>query len=106
MEAADACLALVSCPPERAEALARGLVEQRLAACVNILPAVQSVYRWQGAVQSDREALLVIKTATARIEDLRKAVLAVHPYELPEFIVVKLSDAHPPYLQWLLDSSH
>ena len=102
---ADAALLVcVSCPPASAEALATALVDAHLAACVSVLPSMRSIYRYKGAVQHDEESLLLIKTAAARFEALRAAVLAQHPYELPEIVAVKLDAAHPPYLQWILDS--
>ena len=101
----DALLVYVSCPPQRAEELAAQLVESGVAACVNVLPGVRSVYRWQGAVSRDDESLLLIKTAEVRFEALRAAVLALHPYELPEIVAVKLGPAHPPYLEWVLQNS-
>jgi len=94
----------VSCPPAAAEGLAAQLVEARLAACINILPAVRSVYRWSGAVQCDDEALLVIKTRADRLDALQAAVLREHPYELPEFLVVPVIAGHQDYLQWIQDS--
>jgi periplasmic divalent cation tolerance protein len=102
---ADAAIAFVTCPPERAEALAQLLVEARVAACVNIVPAVRSVYVWKGELQKDGEALLLIKTAGTRIEELKATVLKHHPYELPEFITVNVTQGHAPYLQWLIDST-
>jgi periplasmic divalent cation tolerance protein len=100
----EVCIALVTCPPDRAPELAAALVQDRHAACVNIVPAVQSVYRWQGAMQNEAEALLIIKTSTARFEALKKAVLKLHPYELPEVIAVKVEHGHRPYLDWVLDN--
>lgn len=97
------CLVLVSCPIDAADALARALVESRVAACVNVVPRVGSTYRWQDAVQREDEALLLIKSTSARFEDLRAAVLAHHPYELPEVIAVDISAAHAPYLAWIAD---
>lgn len=94
-------LVLVSCPPERAESLARTLVESRLAACVNVLPRIGSVYRWQGEVRAEDEALLIIKTTAERFEALRVAVLANHPYELPEVLAVDVAAGHAPYLDWI-----
>lgn len=94
-------IALVSCPPEAAESLAAALVEARVAACVNLLPRVRSVYRWKGEVQQDDETLLVIKTTADRFADLRREVLARHPYELPELIAVDITDGHAPYLEWI-----
>ncbi|MGH8446932.1 MAG: divalent-cation tolerance protein CutA [Solimonas sp.] len=101
---AAAALAFVSCPPEHAGRLAQALVEQRVAACVNVLPAMRSVYRWQGAVETADEALLLIKHPAAGFEALRAAVLSEHPYELPEIVAVRIGDVHPPYLAWILAS--
>jgi periplasmic divalent cation tolerance protein len=97
-------LAFVTCPADRAEALAAALVESRVAACVNIVPGLRSVYRWQGEVCRDDEALLLIKHPAAAFEALRAAVLAHHPYELPEIVAVDLDRGHPPYLDWVLAS--
>ena len=98
------CLALVTCPHERAADLAGALVEQRHAACVNIVPQVQSVYRWKGTTQKDPEALLIIKTAATHFEALKQAVLKLHPYELPEVVAVNVEQGHQPYLDWVLDN--
>ena len=94
-------LALVSCPVDQAEALAVALVEARVAACVNILPRRQSVYRGQQQVQREDEALLLIKTRAECFDALRREVLARHPYELPEVIAVDIRAGHVPYLEWI-----
>ena len=94
----------VTCPPGKAQALAAALVKSRVAACVNILAAVQSIYRWKNKLQNDRESLLVIKTTAARYKKLESIVLKLHPYELPEIIAVKLARGHKPYLNWITDS--
>lgn len=94
-------IALVSCPSDVADSLAAALVEARVAACVNVLPRLRSVYRWQGEVQREDEALLLIKTSADRFADLRREVLARHPYELPELIAVDIVDGHAPYLEWI-----
>lgn len=86
-----------------AAALAKSLVEQRLAACVNILPGVESIYRWKNAIEDDREQLLVIKTTEERVDALREALFAVHPYEVPEFVVLA-AEAGGAYAEWLLHS--
>lgn len=86
---------------EGAEALARFLVEQRFAACVNILPGVTSIYRWEGDVQRDTECMLIIKTRQDRFAALSEALRAQHPYELPEIVAVPLSDGLPAYLAWI-----
>jgi periplasmic divalent cation tolerance protein len=82
--------------------LATQLVEKRLAACVNVIPRIQSVYRWQGKIENDAEQLLLIKTVDARVEELRKALLASHPYEVPEFVVLQPEELSDPYKAWLL----
>lgn len=97
-------IVFVTCPADRAEELARALVEARVAACVNVLPGIVSVYRWQDAVQRDDEALLLIKAPSAGFEALRQVVLARHPYELPEIVAVNPDVVHPPYLDWILAS--
>lgn len=101
----EALIVTVSCPQDSAEALAESLVEQRVAACVNVLKGVRSIYGWEGQVQREDEALLLIKTAESRFDALKTAVLAAHPYELPEIVGVKLTSAHAPYLAWLLENS-
>lgn len=105
MSRETALLVYVSCPPANAEALATTLLEAHVAACVNIIPGLRSIYRWKGAIQHDEEALLLIKTAQDRFEALRAVVLANHPYELPEIIAVELKASHPAYLQWVLENS-
>lgn len=97
-------LVLVTCPVDSAETLARALVEARVAACVNVLPSVTSLYRWKGEVSRDAEALLLIKTTGAGFEALRREVLSHHPYELPEVIALDVSDGHAPYLEWIAAS--
>jgi periplasmic divalent cation tolerance protein len=95
-------LILCTCPPDKADALAAALVEERLAACVNLIP-VASVYRWKGAVTRDDEALLLIKAPADGVDALRARLLAIHPYELPEFVVldVDAANSHSPYLDWV-----
>jgi periplasmic divalent cation tolerance protein len=89
---------------EDAERLARALVERRLAACVNVVPGLVSVYRWQGAVEREEERLLLIKTRAERVDALRRALVELHPYELPELVVLDVRDGHPPYLAWVDES--
>ena len=86
---------------ERARGLARTVVERRLAACVSIVPGVRSVYRWRGSISEDGEVLLIIKTAADRFEELRATLREIHPYELPEIVLVPLGDGDPDYLRWL-----
>jgi periplasmic divalent cation tolerance protein len=87
--------------PEDAERIARALVERRLAACVNVVPGLVSFYRWKGAIERDAELLLVIKTRRDRFEALREAIVALHPYEVPEVVALPVEAGHAPYLAWL-----
>ncbi len=84
-----------------AERIARALVERRLAACVNVVPKVVSVYRWKGEVHRDEERLLVIKTRRERLDALREALVGIHPYEVPELVALPIEAGHEPYLAWL-----
>lgn len=84
-----------------AEALARALVDERLAACVNVLPPMVSIYRWRDRVERDSEQQLVIKTTSGRLPDVRARMAALHPYELPELIVLPVVDGDPAYLDWV-----
>ena len=101
----DARVVLITYP-EQAEtpawAFARQLVEQGLAACVNLAP-VTSVYRWQGRVEQDREVLLVVKTRRQDLEALERFVHEHHPYTVPEFVVLAPDHVAPAYLKWLLE---
>lgn len=85
-----------------AQNLAASLIEQRLAACVNILAPCRSVYRWQGKIESAEEVPLLIKTTRERYAALEQAVRAQHPYELPEIIAVPVSRGLPAYLDWVV----
>jgi periplasmic divalent cation tolerance protein len=84
-----------------ARSLARALVEAHLAACVNIVPAIHSVYRWNAAIEEDEEQLLVIKTTAACVDALREALLRLHPYEVPEFVVLPVTATSDAYGAWL-----
>ena len=88
-----------------AEKLGRTLVEERLAACVNILPPMQSIYRWQGKVERADERQLLIKTNYRRLRDLEKRIKELHPYEVPEFLAVYVEGTSKEYMSWLLDST-
>jgi periplasmic divalent cation tolerance protein len=93
---------LVTAPTaERAAEIARALVEERLAACGNVVPGIRSIYRWEGKVQDDQEALLVLKTTGERFEALRERVLALHPYQVPEVIALGIEAGNAPYLAWI-----
>jgi periplasmic divalent cation tolerance protein len=97
----EICVVFCTCPPEATEALARGVVEQRLAACVNVLPEIRSVYRWEGAVTADQEHLLVIKTTAVAFERLRDWLCEHHPYDVPEVIALPVTAGAPEYLAWV-----
>lgn len=87
-----------------ADALARTLVGERLAACVNVLPVMQSTYRWKEGVAVEAERQLVIKTSQDRLIDLQSRLLALHPYEVPEFLVIPVAGGTEAYLTWLRES--
>ena len=95
-------LCLNTCPNrEVAQQVAESLVAKHLAACVNIVPNIHSIYKWQGNIESDDEVLLLIKTTRACYTALQTALLETHPYELPELIAVSLSAGLPAYLNWV-----
>lgn len=98
----DTLLVFTNLPDaESAQRLAAHLVESRLAACVNILPACTSVYRWQGVIESASEVPLLIKTGTERYPALEAAIRSAHPYELPEILAVPVQCGLPAYLGWV-----
>ena len=86
---------------EEGAALARILVEERLAACVNIVPGLRSLYRWEGKIQDDRETLLLMKTTVQNYPRLEKRLQELHSYDVPEIIAVAVEKGHAPYLAWL-----
>lgn len=88
-----------------AESLARALVDERLAACVNILPPMQSIYRWQGAVEQASERQLLIKTGVARVKELKARVMSLHPYDVPEFVLLLSDGGSDEYLSWIKAST-
>ncbi len=91
---------MTTCPVDHADTLAECLVQARLAACVQVVAPIRSVYRWDGAVQRDAEALLLIKTPTDRLTDAERALRAAHPYEVPEWLVVPALAVGSDYLAW------
>jgi len=81
--------------------IARALVERHLAACVNVVPGVTSIYRWQGTVQTDTEWLLIVKTRRERFEEVRAAIHEHHAYEVPEIVMLDIADGDAAYLGWI-----
>jgi len=101
----DSQIVLCTVPDEAAaRQIASVLVEERLAACVNIVPGISSVYRWEGAVETADELLLIVKTTAAAYVQLQERICALHPYELPEVIAVALDQGLPDYLAWIKTS--
>lgn len=96
-----------TCPAEVAKELAHALVDERLVACVNIVPGLTSVYRWEGKVCEDGESLLVMKTRAELMERLSARIVELHPYKVPEVIALPLAagEGNPAYLAWLLEQT-
>jgi periplasmic divalent cation tolerance protein len=98
----DKIVVLSTCAsPEEAGKIAHTLVEKRLAACVNILPAVRSIYRWKDAIEDDPETLLLIKSSRALFNELRAEIEKLHSYEVPEAIAIPIVDGLERYLEWM-----
>ncbi|GAA0371005.1 divalent-cation tolerance protein CutA [Bowmanella denitrificans] len=96
------CLVLCTCPDlESARNIARQSVEQGLAACVNIIPGLESVYQWRGELQTDSEVQLVSKTYKPKLDALYKLVVGLHPYDEPEWLIIEIADGSPTYLEWI-----
>jgi len=98
----DKIVVLTNCGSvEEAAKIARALVEKKLAACVNVMPAGRSIYRWKGVIEDQQESLLVIKSSRALFNDLRVEIEKLHSYEVPEVIAVPIVDGSEGYLEWL-----
>jgi periplasmic divalent cation tolerance protein len=105
MDSFQAVMATITAPNlEAAERIARRLVDERLAACVQILDRIRSIYRWQGKVQEEPEALLIVKTAEALIPRIATLLREVHPYEVPELAAVPITAGSTAYLKWLAEN--
>jgi periplasmic divalent cation tolerance protein len=99
----DVRVVLVTVPPgDLATGLANSLVGERLAACVNVIPGLRSIYRWEGQVCDESESLLVIKTVQDRLDQLVARVRQLHPYALPEVLVLPVDAGSIPYMDWVL----
>ncbi|XP_018650040.1 divalent cation tolerance cuta-related [Schistosoma mansoni] len=99
-------VALITCPNSTvAETIADTLVSRKLAACVNIIPSIKSVYVWEGKVERSDELLLMAKTQSKLVPSLTEVVKEIHPYECPEIISLNIEGGYPPYLKWIMDST-
>ncbi len=98
---ADEILVIVSCKEIEAQSIAKPLIEEKLAACISIVPAVKSMYIWQDKFCEETESLLLIKTNRACWSDLEKRIKIIHSYEVPEIIAIPIQLGHKPYLDWL-----
>jgi periplasmic divalent cation tolerance protein len=100
--ATDYVIVLTTLPADQdADRFAALLIGEKLAACVNVLPPMRSIYAWQGAIESAEERQVVIKTTVARVAELEARIKALHPYDVPEFLVLPIASGSPEYLSWL-----
>lgn len=100
------CVAFCTCPSEDvARDLSSALVGENLVACVNILPGLTSVFQWQGRVETEQEVLMVIKTARDRSEALASRIAELHPYDVPEVVVLPIESGLPAYLDWIVQET-
>lgn len=98
-------IAITTCPNSNvASQIADILVEKRLAACVNIIPAIESVYQWQGKIEHEKESMLVIKTEHQQLKALESQLIKLHPYDVPEFITIPIESGSKAYLEWITAS--
>jgi len=102
----DVIVVMVTVPSaDKGAEIGRALVAERLCACVNVLPGLRSIYRWEGQVTEDAEALCLIKTRRSLFEPLRDRVLALHPYSVPEIVALDITQGSAPYLRWIVDAT-
>ena len=103
----ETLVVLVTAPDaEQAAAIARTLVEEKLAACGNVVPAIRSIYRWGGEVRDDAEALLILKVPAKRLQELSDRVVALHPYEVPEVVALRIEGGNERYIDWIVQSMY
>ena len=107
MSAEDQLIVILCTVPDEAtaEKMAKGLLEERLAACVNAIPSVKSFYRWQGKIETDNEIQLLIKTRSKRFDELAAWISANHPYEVPEVVAIPASQVSDAYLAWAVEQT-
>lgn len=99
------CVVMITCPARVAKRIARAVLDGRAAACVNVIPRVRSLYLWKGKVEDAHEALLLVKTRIALVDKLERVVKGVHPYDVPEMIVLPITRGYTPYLEWIAAES-
>jgi periplasmic divalent cation tolerance protein len=105
IDASSFVIVLTTFPADRdVTAFARTLVDERLVACVNVLPPMDSTYRWQGAVEQASERQVIMKTTSARANELKNRIVALHPYDVPEILVLPITHGGKGYLNWISDS--
>ncbi len=104
MQGPEAVVCLVTTPPDDAGRVAAAMLERELAACVNIVEGARSLYRWEGELKDEREALLIVKTTRAAVTPLEELLREIHPYDTFELLALKVGDGSAPYLQWISDS--
>ncbi len=100
----EAVVCLVTAPPDDAGSIAAAILERELAACVNLVEGVRSLYRWEGKLQDEREALLIVRTTRAAVAPLEALLLQIHPYDTFELLALGVSAGSEPYLNWMADS--
>jgi periplasmic divalent cation tolerance protein len=94
-------LAMTTCPESKSKELGRQLVEKQVCACVNIIPTITSIYHWRNDMVTDTESILIMKTESRFAEILEKQIMEIHPYEIPEFIVLDIKSGYKKYLDWI-----
>jgi periplasmic divalent cation tolerance protein len=105
-KASDVVALLVTCPDQRVgEKIGRTLVEERLAACVNVVPGLISLYRWQGKLCQDREVLLIVKTRRTKFAPVARRIKTLHPYSVPEILALPIARGNSAYLAWVREST-
>lgn len=98
----ETCLVYITCPTEEvAKTIARALIQQKLAACANIVPAIQSIYQWKAELVEETETLLLLKSRFQHFEALETVVRQHHPYEVPAIVALNIQEGHPPFLDWI-----
>jgi periplasmic divalent cation tolerance protein len=104
--ATDFVVVLTTFPVDRdVDQFAQTLVKEKLAACVNVLPAMRSIYSWQGTIETSEERQVVIKTSAGRVRDLELRVKTLHPYDIPEFVVIPIVEGSRDYLSWVAENT-